>query len=275
MTKSHFFLFLGIIFILVGLFLNEWILAALFSSDGILLISQRIIIWVFDLTMILIGTYFIFYRQSIQPLNLLLFSVTCILCLIGAEIFLRIIEKDNKFVVFRENPSGKGSYRLRPNLDYVFNYEINGEHRRFIIKTNSHGMRWREVEKEKPAGKKRIAFVGDSFTFGESADRIENSFVGVFDSLIDKSQYEVLNFGVDGYGLDDMELQIREEVLQFDPDYIILMFFNGNDFRDTYLGLNKFDISSGIAVWNRKVLQNKRYAMRLAYAPEQHSLRRK
>jgi hypothetical protein len=69
--------------------------------------------------------------------------------------------------------------------------------------------------------------------------------------------YEVLNFGVDGYGIDDMELYLKEEVIQFEPDYCIVMFFAGNDFRDTYLGLNKFDTSSGIAVWNQAVIEEK------------------
>ncbi|MCJ7827590.1 hypothetical protein MUP65_00380, partial [Patescibacteria group bacterium] len=83
--------------------------------------------------------------------------------------------------------------------------------RKIIIKTNSYGMHWREVSLTKSLEKKRIAFVGDSFTFGLWADRVENSFVGVFDSLLSSESFEVLNFGVNGYGLDDEELLIKEE----------------------------------------------------------------
>lgn len=109
----------------------------------------------------------------------------------------------------------------------------------------------------KPLGKKRIAFVGDSLTFGLWADKVENSFVGVFDSLLSPESFEVLNFGVNGYGLDDEELIIKEEVMRFAPDYLVLMFFNGNDFRDTYLGIDKYDISSGRPVYDMDNLRNK------------------
>lgn len=42
---------------------------------------------------------------------------------------------------------------------------------------------------------------------------------------------------------------IREDILPFRPDYVILMFFNGNDFRDTYLGKDKYDVATGVARW--------------------------
>ncbi len=89
------------------------------------------------------------------------------------------------------------------------------------------------------------------------ADKAENNFVGVFDSSLDNGLYEILNFGVVGYGLGDIELLLEEEILRFDPDYIILMFFNGNDFRDTYLGTDKYDLSNNLLVWNNAVLKSK------------------
>jgi hypothetical protein len=79
------------------------------------------------------------------------------------------------------------------------------------------------------------------------ADKIENTFVGVFDSLLDRQRYEVLNFGVGGYGLWDIKLQLIEQVLAFAPDFVFLMVFTGNDVRDTYLGLNKYEIVAGTA----------------------------
>ena len=144
------------------------------------------------------------------------------------------------------NPAGTGSFRLRPNLNVDF--KIKSEH--FVITTNSHGMRWREVSRAKPRGKQRIAFLGDSFAFGCWASRIENSFVGVVDRTLDPRRYEVLDFGVGGYGLDDMELQWKELVDGFSPDYVVVTFFNGNDFRDTFLGLDRYDIVEGRAEMN-------------------------
>src|SRR2546427_822522 len=72
-----------------------------------------------------------------------------------------------------------------------------------------------------------------------SADRVENTFVGIFDSLIDNKKYEVLNFGVPGYGLEDIELFLKEEVLSFKPDYLFLMTYNGNDYMDALQGIHR------------------------------------
>jgi len=151
------------------------------------------------------------------------------------------------------NPEGTGSYRLKPGLSVNFPYHGKD----VLIETNSYGMRWKNVALNNGAHKRRIAFLGDSFTFGESADRIEDSFVGVFDRLISHDDFEVLNFGVDGYGYDDMELLISEVVLPFKPEFIVIVTFNGNDFRDTYLGLRKYEIIHGVLNFDPSVLRRK------------------
>jgi lysophospholipase L1-like esterase len=180
------------------------------------------------------------------------------LSLLFAEVVLRTFEPrlvapivpGRELPLLQPNPAGTGSYRLRPNLNLVTrvgHYEIS-------IKTNSHGMRWRELPWEKAAGVKRIAFLGDSFTFGCWAESIEQSFVGVFEQNIFRSRFEVLNFGTGGYGFADMELQLKEQVMRFAPDYVILMSFNGNDFRDTYLGVSKERIVRGVALLDDRTL---------------------
>lgn len=172
-----------------------------------------------------------------------------------AEAALRLIDySPGELALFRENPSGAGSYRLRPNLDIGTKFGT----RDIRIKTNAHGMRWRDVSEGKRAGTKRVAFVGDSFTFGLWADSVEQSLVGVFDALVAPRGAEALNFGSPGYGLADIELQIREQVLRFRPDTIVLMLYNGNDLLDTYLGLRRYAVSSGgVLVANGQVLEEK------------------
>jgi Carbamoyltransferase N-terminus len=68
---------------------------------------------------------------------------------------------------------------------------------------------------------------------------------------------------------DDIELILKEEVFLFDPDYVVLMFFNGNDFRDTYLGLNKYTINDDeTSQWNEGNAEEKIPSeYRLASAP--------
>jgi GDSL-like Lipase/Acylhydrolase family len=145
--------------------------------------------------------------------------------------------------LMRANPHGGGSFRLKPGLDTT----VQIQRRAFRIRTNSHGLHWREIERAKPEGLRRVAFLGDSFTFGCWAPSVEQSFVGVFEQLGNRRRLEALNFGVGGYGLDDMELLLEQEVFDFQPDWIIVALFNGNDFRDTWLGLDKYDLKDGTA----------------------------
>jgi hypothetical protein len=142
---------------------------------------------------------------------------------------------------------------LKPGLRLVTT--VQG--RPIEITTNRFGMRWREVAREKPAGRKRVAFLGDSYTFGCWSTSIERSFVGVFEKNMSPTAFEVLNFGVGGYGIDDEELLLREQVIGFSPDHVMLMFFNGNDFRDTYLGLHKDRLIEGTAESDPAVLRQK------------------
>lgn len=155
--------------------------------------------------------------------------------------------------LMRENPSGAGSYRLRPGLD--IETQVRGM--RVRIRTNRYGMHWRDVEAKKPARLRRIAFLGDSFAFGCWARDVEHSMVGVFEAGLNRERLEALNFGVGGYGLDDMELLLREEVAGFGPDWVVVLLFTGNDFRDTWLGLDKQRIENGTAVMRRDVLEER------------------
>ncbi len=163
------------------------------------------------------------------------------------EIWLRIAERpgENSYVpILMENPHKTGSYRLKPDLQ--LNTVVDG--REIDIKTNSHGMSSAEIDVHKT--KPRIAFVGDSFTFGCWADSFEATFVGRFAADVSYEGYEILNFGVPGYGFDDAELIIKEEVIRFQPDHVILMAFAGNDFRDTFLGLDQYTIENGVGLFD-------------------------
>lgn len=145
--------------------------------------------------------------------------------------------------ILMPNPRGTGSYRLKPDLDLT----TKAGGRPVRIRTNRHGMPWREVEIEKTDRRRRIAFLGDSFTFGSWADSYEKAFVGIFEQNVSRERWEVLNFGVGGYGLGDMELLLSEEVMAFSPSYVVVVVFTGNDFRDTFLGLDKERIVNGVA----------------------------
>lgn len=95
--------------------------------------------------------------------------------------------------------------------------------------TNSHG--WRDAERtfEKKPGIRRIAAIGDSFTFGTGVDDGER-----FTDLIQAAGpgLEVINLGVTGYGT-DQELRVLEiEGTRYNPDVVLLIAYAGNDLGD-------------------------------------------
>lgn len=214
---------IGILLVCAGLLTNEWVLAKLFSPDGVLNTSTRLDIAIFDLTCLSIGFY-LWLRKDLMILVKLIFSFFTIVVVLSV---LEITVGSRHGMMFRDNPNGTGSYRLKPNFD-------DG-----AIHTNAFGMRWRNVKQDRAVNKKRIAFIGDSFAFGCCADSLDKSFVGLFDSQMSSRNIETLNFGVPGFGVADYYLLLQEDVLPFHPDFVVLMFFNGNDFRDTYLAVEK------------------------------------
>jgi GDSL-like lipase/acylhydrolase family protein len=219
----------GVFLTVSGLFANVRLLTYLLSPDGHLIQATKVFIWMSE-ALLISGGLLLLITRSFVKFSLVFLSLIFSIGLV--ELFLK---KDmdlwSRFHI--RNPHGTGSYRLRPNL----NIHARAGKTDYIFKTNQYSMPWRDVTLKPPESKDRIAFVGDSFTFGLSADRVENSFVGVFDQHIDQNRFEVLNFGVIGYGLADEELQIKEEVLRFSPAWIFLMFCDGNDLSDTYLSL--------------------------------------
>ena len=76
----------------------------------------------------------------------------------------------------------------------------------------------------------RIALVGDSFTFGESV-----AFEDTWGSQLDRDlqgRCQILNFGVSGYGIDQMYLRYLQDVRPWHPDMVIFGFVS-DDLRRT------------------------------------------
>jgi hypothetical protein len=70
----------------------------------------------------------------------------------------------------------------------------------------------------------RVALVGDSFTFGDGV-RFEESWGYRLEQLLPKG-CRVLNFGVGGYGIDQMYLRYKKEVPSWKPNLVILSFID-------------------------------------------------
>lgn len=96
------------------------------------------------------------------------------------------------------------------------------------MNVNAHGFRGPEVSREKPAGVFRIACLGDSHTFGNGVEDDETWPAHLQRRLAasaPRRRIEVLNCGVNGYDTVQEEHWLREGVLAFEPDLVLLQFY--------------------------------------------------
>lgn len=116
-----------------------------------------------------------------------------------------------------------------------------------IVTFNTSGARGlKEYSIEKPLGKQRILVIGDSFTFGEQVNDAE-TFSAVLESKL--PNIEVMNFGVHGYGIDQMLLNFERQAALYKPDVVVFAFIF-DDFMRGFLSFRDyqkplFELSNG------------------------------
>jgi len=96
------------------------------------------------------------------------------------------------------------------------------------VRTNSLGFWDREFAHKKPPGRCRIAFLGDSFTWGMGV-REEERFTNLLAAA--NPDWEGFNFGVPGYGTDQALLLWKHMAHRFQPDLVVLTIYQ-NDYVD-------------------------------------------
>ena len=121
-------------------------------------------------------------------------------------------------------------HKYDPMLGWVLKENFKGilsKHNEFsvVVNHNSYAMRNAEINltKKKP----RIAVVGDSFAYGFGVEEKD-----IFSSKIDYKDNEILNFGVSGYGSDQLLLQLINKVSKFRPDTILYLHTIGTEIRN-------------------------------------------
>lgn len=146
----------------------------------------------------------IFLRIKRFVTNSLLFSLSCIICVLLAELVLRICVDEVNY--------------LRPEL-------INHPHLRHVIKPYSSGHdKWgfRNVVFPDQA---EVVAIGDSFTYGVSASANE-SWPAWLARMSDKDVY---NMGLGGYSLDDYLWLLQNKAHELDPKQVYISVYLGND----------------------------------------------
>lgn len=130
------------------------------------------------------------------------------------------------------------------------------------FRVNSKGLRGPEVEYDKPAGSKRILFVGDSFTLGYTVDE-EDLFLRILEADLNgrDHQVEALNAGVQGYSNDQELVWLMDEGLKYRPDYVVLApYLNDVAFNSVAAYTNRqkplFSVEDGALTRTNPLLEN-------------------
>lgn len=164
-------------------------------------------------------------RATLKALSVFLY---CAAFLLAAEVYVRIKKPD----IFRSLQA-----RAYSQPDLTFDHSLvprgkgrfKGDEFDIRINVNSSGFRGPELARDKTAGRKRIVFVGDSFTFGWGVNE-EETFV----SLLQKDQpAELINAGIVSYSPALEYLLIREKIIALQPDEVVLC-LDQSDLQDDY-----------------------------------------
>lgn len=124
--------------------------------------------------------------------------------------------------------------QLRQRFPEMYTVETSGQMGKDddIYFSSAEGLRSARIGTAfaKTRRKRRIAIIGDSFTFGLEV-RYEDTWGHQLELALGPD-VQVLNFGVDGYGIDQSYLRYQKHVLPGRPDIVIFGLIN-NDFRRT------------------------------------------
>lgn len=131
----------------------------------------------------------------------------------------------------------RGLYRLDPTVGWTltpgFSGRFRGEDFDILVDASPDGLRDRTFG-PKPTGTVRILGLGDSFAFGWGVENGESMFK-VLERRLNQSgssAYEVINAGIPGFGTYE-ELELLKSVgLRYQPDLVVLTFYEGNDYQN-------------------------------------------
>ncbi|MBN2483275.1 MAG: hypothetical protein JXD21_03625 [Candidatus Omnitrophica bacterium] len=220
---------IAVIFILVGALANQWVLVKLFDPDGTIdSFANRAAVWIFDIVMIFSGIFIFRHRE--KRLNMVLVSRGIAVVIIGlclGEIILRIGIAAG--VPWFRNPdlyadwSSSDEYWKLTNLwqgEQIDRELIDPQLGWAPRKTSANPLGVAAQEAYTPRfDKPAILFYGDSFVYGNTglSERIPEQL-----RILLKNTQQVYNYGVRGYGLDQIFLRIKQSYPLFEKPTIVV-----------------------------------------------------
>lgn len=218
--QINFPLFLGLVFILVGLGCNVWSLAPLINPSGeIQSVPKKVVIWLVDIFFILWGSILI--RRRNHPdirKNFLFPAMTIALVIVFLEMCIRILCLISPPInyVLNESPEHETKLWIR---DPVLLYKPNPD----IPDHDKNG--WRNSFVPRQAD---VVALGDSQTYGVGVAREYN-----WPSRLAQKEIGIYNISFGGYGPTEY-LLLLDEAMELQPKIVLVAVYTGNDFYDCY-----------------------------------------
>jgi len=109
----------------------------------------------------------------------------------------------------------------------------------FTVQTNSRGFNSPEISTSKPAGTVRLITLGDSRTMAEGIP-FDKLYGRRLEAMLNESLHDrrtqVINAGVSGYSSYQGLVSLKREMLEYDPDYVTILFGINDQDADQGLG---------------------------------------
>jgi hypothetical protein len=227
----------GGLLVLAGLGLNKWTLEAFIVADGVIATTAVLsAIAVVEFVLVAAGVWLYVAAPRLRPslAQILLLCVSTTLALAFAEAGLRLrpgsdaigdadqMDGRRPSVKFEATDIG---WRMIPNRTFQMTVETATN----AYTSNAQGFR-SPHDFAQPAAR-RVALVGDSFTWGWGVD-YSASFAALLEQRL--TGVEVDNVGMPGFGVDQMWQSVRTQALPLKPALVIVGFIDDDFSRSLY-----------------------------------------
>ena len=253
----------GLLLIVIGVVANKWTLAPL-ATDGQIGALYGVLFFVlFQFPLLILGAFMLAGSRSglfQRTLNTAVLLGSVVFAIVIAEVALRMWPDAERykprpsFLVGQiENRESRNfiadaltGWRMKKN--HTFNWSIDGHENTY--RSNSQGFRSdQDYDSDAETGP-RIVIVGDSFSFGTGVE-VEETFGILLQSRL-AEDVVVQNLAMPGFGLDQMWMSVKHQVLPTAPDLVIVAFIDNDLDRSLRVyrwgeGFNKptFHLSDG------------------------------
>jgi len=224
---------LGTWLIVLGVLLNEQILKRMFSRDGVLEPTTRLIVWTFDVLAVICGLGLRAIRSRVitvaEPSSRRRLGAPSMGCLISAgavigliacgegvcgwlnhRVSLDVKKEENEYHAIIDQSNSALGYRLIPKRTAHVFAKVNGRVVIGAVYTTDEIGRRQTPGPPKGDAAGTLLFFGDSFTFGEWVNDDETMPFTVSQLA---PQYQVYNYGVPGYGTQHVLAKLEDSAI--------------------------------------------------------------